>query len=59
MCLDKAGMEWAHAWMNKTQSPPGVGFGQMLMGDSDASNDDPHATKPASGKRWPPRASTS
>jgi hypothetical protein len=52
MCLDKAGMEWAHAWMTKGQPPAGVGFGYMLMGGSDASNDDPHATKPAAGKKW-------
>ena len=30
----------------------GVGFGYMLMGGSDASNDDPYATKPAAGKKW-------
>jgi hypothetical protein len=52
MCLDKAGMEWAKAWMSKTPPPPGVGFGYMLMGGSDASNDDPHAMKPAAGKKW-------
>jgi hypothetical protein len=52
MCLDKAGMEWAKAWMGKTQPPAGVGFGYMLMGGSDASNDDPYATKPAPGKKW-------
>jgi hypothetical protein len=52
MCLDEAGMEWAHAWMTKSTPPPGVGFGYMLMGGSDASNDDPHATKPAPGKKW-------
>jgi hypothetical protein len=52
MCLDKAGMEWAKAWMNKAQPPPGVGFGYMLMGGSDANNDDPYATQPAPGKKW-------
>jgi hypothetical protein len=52
MCLDKAGMEWAKAWMGKTQPPAGVGFGYMLMGGSDSSNDDPYATKPAPGKKW-------
>jgi hypothetical protein len=52
MCLDKAGMEWAHAWMTKGTPPPGVGFAYMLMGGSDASNDDPYATKPAAGKKW-------
>jgi hypothetical protein len=52
MCLDKAGMEWAHAWMTKAPPPAGAGFGYMLMGGSDASNDDPYATKPAAGKKW-------
>jgi hypothetical protein len=52
MCLDKAGMEWAKALMGKTPPPPGVGFGYMLVGGSDASNDDPFATQPAAGKKW-------
>jgi hypothetical protein len=52
MCLDKPGMEWAKAWMGKTPPPPVVGFGYMLMGGSDASNEDPYATKPAPGKKW-------
>lgn len=53
MCLDKNGMEWAHAWMTKGMPPAGkVGFGYMLMGGSDASNDDPYATAPAPGKPW-------
>ena len=59
MCLDKAGMEWAKAWIGKTPPPAGVGFGYMLMGGSDASNDDPHATKPAAGKKWSIPARTS
>ena len=28
MCLDKAGMEWAKAWMGKIEPPAGVGFEQ-------------------------------
>lgn len=53
MCVDKAGLEWAKAWMSKTAPQPGmVGFGYMLMGGSDASNDDPYAKGPAPGKRW-------
>jgi hypothetical protein len=53
MCLDKPGMEWAKAWMSKSPPPAGIiGFGYMLAGGSDASNDDPHATKPAPGKKW-------
>jgi hypothetical protein len=37
------------------QNPPPaniIGFGYMLVGGSDASNDEPHATKPAPGKKW-------
>jgi hypothetical protein len=52
MCLDKADMEWAKAWMSKTPPPAGVRFGYMLVGGSDGSNDDPYATKPAPGKKW-------
>jgi hypothetical protein len=53
MCLDKNGMEWAHAWITKQQPPKGkIGFGYMLAGGSDASNLDPHAAKPASGRKW-------
>jgi hypothetical protein len=52
MCFDKAGMEWAHAWMTKGTPPPAVGFAYMLVGGSDASNNDPYATKPAAGKKW-------
>ena len=51
MCLDQNGMEWAHAWMTKTAPPEGkVGFGYMLQGGSDASNEDPHASGPAEGE---------
>jgi hypothetical protein len=53
MCLDKNGMEWAHAWMTKQQPPKGkIGFGYMLAGGSDASNRDPHAAKPEAGRKW-------
>ena len=53
MCLDENGMEWAHAWMTKTEPPEGkVGFGYMLQGGSDASNEEPHATEPAAGEEW-------
>ncbi len=52
MCLDKNGMEWAAAWMAKKEPPAGkVGFGYMLRGGSDASNEDPHATAPTPGKK--------
>ena len=53
MCLDKNGMEWAHALMTKAQPPKGkMGIGYMLMGGSDASNTDPFATKPAADGKW-------
>jgi hypothetical protein len=53
MCLDKNGLEWAHAWMARKNPPADkMGFGYMLVGGSDASNTDPFATKPAAGGRW-------
>jgi hypothetical protein len=53
MCVDANGMEWVHAWVNKQDPPKGkMGFGYMLVGGSDASNTDPHATAPAAGGRW-------
>jgi len=50
MCLDKNGMAWLHALMDKKEPPPGVGFGYMLQGGGSASNSDPYATKPPDGK---------
>lgn len=53
MCLDKNGLEWAHAWMARKNPPPDkMGFGYMLAGGSDASNADPFATTPPAGGRW-------
>jgi hypothetical protein len=53
MCVDKNGMDWAHAWMSKTPPPAGkMGFGYMLAGGSDASNTDPFATEPHAGTEW-------
>jgi hypothetical protein len=52
MCLDANGMEWLHAWMNKTAPPDKVGIVFMLVTGSDASNTDPFATKPEAGRRW-------
>lgn len=53
MCLDKAGVAWAQAWMSREDPPAGeVGFGYMLAGGSDASNEDPFATTPAPGEDW-------
>lgn len=53
MCVDKNGLEWMKAYMAH-QDPPKdlVGFGYMLMGGSDASNDDPYASGPAAGHQW-------
>jgi hypothetical protein len=53
MCVDKNGLEWMNAWMAH-KNPPAekLAFGYMLMGGSDASNDDPFATKPPEGKPW-------
>jgi hypothetical protein len=53
MCGDANSMEWAMAWMGKTEPPKGkIGFMYMLMGGPAASNTDPFATKPAEGKDW-------
>lgn len=53
MCLDANGMAWADAWMNKKDPPKDkMGFGYMLVGGSDASNTDPHATTPPAGGKW-------
>lgn len=53
MCGDANAMEWAQAWMNKTEPPKGkVGFMYMLSGGTDGSNTDPYATKPEEGNNW-------
>ena len=47
MCLDAPWLEWAHAWMNKTDVTINqVGVAYMLVGDAGASNSDPFATEP-------------
>lgn len=53
MCGDANAMEWAQAWMGKTDPPAGkVGFMFMLAGGSDSSNTDPYAMEPAEGNHW-------
>jgi hypothetical protein len=53
MCGDAHSMEWAMAWINKTEPPKGkVGFMYMLAGGTDASNTDPYAAAPADGNNW-------
>lgn len=53
MCMDAAGMEWAHAWMTRGIPKTGrVGLIYMLGGGTDASNTDPHAKAPTAGNHW-------
>jgi hypothetical protein len=53
MCLDRNAMEWLQAWMDHKDAPKGkMGLVYMLQGGSDASNDDPFATKPSAGAKW-------
>ena len=53
MCMDKNGLEWVQAWLAHKDPPANkMGFGYMLMGGSDASNEDPLATAPAEGHPW-------
>ena len=53
MCADKNATEWLMAWLHH-QPPPAdkMGFVYMLMGGSDASNEDPYATAPKAGAKW-------
>jgi len=53
MCMDKAALEWAGAWMSHKEPPKGkIGFMYMLAGGTDASNTDPFATKPVAENHW-------
>jgi hypothetical protein len=53
MCLDKAFMSWADAWMNKKDPQIGsVGTAYMLRGDKGASNTDPFATAATPDNQW-------
>ena len=53
MCMDKAAMQWAGAWMSKGEPKLGaVGIGYMLQGGGTPSNTDPFAKKPPEGQKW-------
>lgn len=53
MCMDKAAMAWAEAWIGHQTPPSGkIGFMYMLKGGTDASNTDPYATKPSANNHW-------
>lgn len=53
MCMDKAALEWANAWMeHKTPQQGKIGFMYMLAGGTDASNTDPYAKKPEPNNHW-------
>lgn len=53
MCWDKSSQEWMDAYMAHKAPPAGkVGLMYMLAGGYDASNTDPYARKPATGKQW-------
>jgi hypothetical protein len=53
MCGDANSMEWAMAWMGKTEPSKGkVGLIYMLAGGSDFSNTDPYATAPTETNNW-------
>jgi hypothetical protein len=53
MCLDKAAMQWAEAWIGHKSPPRGkAGLIYMLSGGTDASNTDPYAAKPSTGNHW-------
>jgi hypothetical protein len=53
ICADGQWMKWFGAWMgHKTPAVTAVGTAYMLAGATDASNTDPFATKPDSGKAW-------
>jgi hypothetical protein len=53
MCMDKAAMEWAAAWMgHKEPNLTATGVGYMLQGGGSASNTDPYKMKPDAGETW-------
>ena len=53
ICADSTWMTWFAAWMgHKTPNITRVGTAYMLAGSNDASNTNPFATAPDSGKGW-------
>ncbi|MFC7302381.1 hypothetical protein [Cognatiluteimonas weifangensis] len=53
MCMDAAAMDWVGAWVgHKAPASGKIGLMYMLAGGTDASNTDPHATKPEAGNHW-------
>jgi hypothetical protein len=53
MCLDAAWMNWAHAWLTKTEPTyDQVGIAYMLAGGSPGSNTDPYAEGPTADNEW-------
>lgn len=53
MCGDANSLEWAGAWIGKTEPPAGkIGFMYMLVGGADGSNTDPFAMEPSAGNNW-------
>ncbi|MFC3533152.1 hypothetical protein ACFOLG_13285 [Vogesella facilis] len=53
MCMDKAAMGWAMAWIGHSTPPAGkIGLMYMLSGGTDASNTDPYASKPDAQNHW-------
>lgn len=53
MCLDKAWLAWANAWMKKEPvNIDTVGTAYMLAGDGGASNIDPFAKEKTADNQW-------
>jgi hypothetical protein len=53
LCVDAQWMKWFEAWQgHKPTNVTAVGTAYMLAGANDASNTNPYATAPDSGKGW-------
>jgi hypothetical protein len=53
ICADSQWMRWMEAWMgHKPTNVTAVGTAYMLAGANDASNTNPFATAPETGKAW-------